>query len=144
VDDLNRLAPHIRCTGMCRPLLVDHEYRGLMRTSRPPHEVQHPSAGRGMTGHSVRKSEGLACSKLRLLGGLPMTWWLHWSRWAHDWSHPICSAGTGRRIDGGARHADRLAERFGLVPLTALSWVRLVGDLWLVGTHPHWATSASR
>lgn len=24
-----------------------------------------------------------------------------------------------------------------------LSWVRLVGDVWLVGTHPQWATSAS-
>jgi hypothetical protein len=29
------------------------------------------------------------------------------------------------------------------VPLTLLSWVRLVGDVWLVGTHPGWPTSAS-
>jgi hypothetical protein len=29
------------------------------------------------------------------------------------------------------------------VPLTLLSWVRLVGDVWLVGTHPEWPASAS-
>ena len=39
--------------------------------------------------------------------------------------------------------ADWLRERFGAVPLTLLSWVRLVGDVWLVGTHPQWPTSAS-
>jgi hypothetical protein len=27
--------------------------------------------------------------------------------------------------------------------MTLLSWVRLVGDVWLVGTHPRWATSAA-
>ena len=32
---------------------------------------------------------------------------------------------------------------FGRVPLTLLSWVRLVGDVWLVGTHPLWTASAS-
>src|SRR6266516_1310240 len=40
-------------------------------------------------------------------------------------------------------HAGWLEERLGSVPLTLLSWVRLVGDVWLVGTHPQWATSAS-
>jgi hypothetical protein len=40
-------------------------------------------------------------------------------------------------------HAAWLQQRFGPVPLTLLSWVRLVGDVWLVGTHPEWATSAS-
>jgi len=40
-------------------------------------------------------------------------------------------------------HADWLEERFGPVPMTLLSWVRLAGDVWLVGTHPQWATSAS-
>lgn len=40
-------------------------------------------------------------------------------------------------------HADWLEERFGPVPMTILSWVRLAGDVWLVGTHPQWATSAS-
>ncbi len=29
------------------------------------------------------------------------------------------------------------------MPLTLLSWLRLVGDVWLVGTHPQWAGSAS-
>jgi hypothetical protein len=41
-----------------------------------------------------------------------------------------------------ADHAAWLQERFG-VPMTLLSWVRLVGDVWLVGTHPHWPMSAS-
>jgi hypothetical protein len=27
--------------------------------------------------------------------------------------------------------------------MTLLSWVRLVGDVWLVGTHPQWTGSAS-
>jgi hypothetical protein len=30
----------------------------------------------------------------------------------------------------------------GLLPLTLLSWVRLVGDVWLVGTHLLWTASA--
>ncbi|MGX7672606.1 hypothetical protein [Plantactinospora sp. DSM 117369] len=42
-----------------------------------------------------------------------------------------------------AEHADWLAERFGDVPMTVLSWTRLVGDVWLVGSHPQWETSAS-
>jgi hypothetical protein len=44
-------------------------------------------------------------------------------------------------------HAPRLVAwlqgRFDAVPMTLLSWVRLVGDVWLVGTHPHWPESAS-
>jgi hypothetical protein len=42
-----------------------------------------------------------------------------------------------------AEHADWLEERFGDVPMTVLSWTQLVGDVWLVGTHPQWPTSAS-
>ena len=42
-----------------------------------------------------------------------------------------------------AQHAEWLEQRFGPVPLTLLSWVRLVGDVWLVGTHPEWQKSAS-
>jgi hypothetical protein len=44
---------------------------------------------------------------------------------------------------GAVEQADWLVERFGAVPMTFLSWVRLVGDVWLVGTHPRWPTSAS-
>jgi hypothetical protein len=45
---------------------------------------------------------------------------------------------------GAAAHADWLLERFGgAVPMTLLSWVRIVGDVWLVGTHPRWETSSS-
>jgi hypothetical protein len=36
-----------------------------------------------------------------------------------------------------------LEQRFASVPMTLLSWLRLVGDVWLVGTHPHWAASAA-
>ena len=43
---------------------------------------------------------------------------------------------------GAAAHADWLQQRFGMLPMTLLSWVRIVGDIWLVGSHPQWATSA--
>lgn len=36
-----------------------------------------------------------------------------------------------------------LEDRFEFVPMTLLSWLRLVGDVWLVGTHPHWAASSA-
>jgi hypothetical protein len=42
-----------------------------------------------------------------------------------------------------AELAGWLEERFASVPMTLLSWLRLVGDVWLVGTHPHWAASAA-
>ena len=35
-----------------------------------------------------------------------------------------------------------LEERVGPVPMTVSSWLRLVGDVWLVGTHPRWEASA--
>lgn len=44
---------------------------------------------------------------------------------------------------GAAELAGWLQERFGAVPMTLLSWVRLVGDVWLVGTHPQWPESAA-
>jgi hypothetical protein len=44
---------------------------------------------------------------------------------------------------GAEELADWLRGRFGAVPMTLLSWVRLVGDVWLVGTHPQWPESAS-
>ncbi|SMO55869.1 hypothetical protein [Propioniciclava tarda] len=44
-------------------------------------------------------------------------------------------------------HADRLAswleETLGPIPLALSSWLRIVGDVWLVGTHPDWPESAS-
>lgn len=36
-----------------------------------------------------------------------------------------------------------LEEHFGAVPLTLSSWIRIVGDVWFVGTHPRWQASAS-
>lgn len=42
-----------------------------------------------------------------------------------------------------AGHAQWLDDTFGPVPLTVLSWVRLVGDVWFVGTHPQAADSAA-
>jgi hypothetical protein len=42
-----------------------------------------------------------------------------------------------------AGHARWLEQNFGPVPLTLLSWVRIVGDVWLVGTHPEWPESAA-
>jgi hypothetical protein len=40
-------------------------------------------------------------------------------------------------------HVEWLEQRFGTVPMTLSSWVRIVGDVWLVGTHPRWEASAS-
>ncbi|GIJ50957.1 hypothetical protein Val02_78430 [Virgisporangium aliadipatigenens] len=42
-----------------------------------------------------------------------------------------------------AEHADWLANQYTEIPMTVLSWVRLVGDVWLVGTHPQWPASVS-
>ena len=42
-----------------------------------------------------------------------------------------------------AAHAQWLDHTFGPVPLTVLSWVRLVGDVWLVGTHSQAIDSAA-
>lgn len=36
-----------------------------------------------------------------------------------------------------------LEQTFGPVPMVVSSWVRIVGDVWLVGTHPEWETSAA-
>ena len=36
-----------------------------------------------------------------------------------------------------------LEQTFGPVPMVLSSWVRFVGDVWLVGTHPEWETSAA-
>ncbi len=35
-----------------------------------------------------------------------------------------------------------LDDSFTSVPLAVRSWLRIVGDVWLVGTHPAWPTSA--
>lgn len=32
-------------------------------------------------------------------------------------------------------------QPFGPIPLTVSSWIRLVGDVWFVGTHPYWEQS---
>jgi hypothetical protein len=38
---------------------------------------------------------------------------------------------------------DWLEKTFGPVPMVLSSWVRIVGDVWMVGTHPEWETSAA-
>jgi hypothetical protein len=40
-------------------------------------------------------------------------------------------------------YAAWLEQRFGSVPLTLLSWIRIVGDVWLVGSHPDWPESSA-
>jgi hypothetical protein len=35
-----------------------------------------------------------------------------------------------------------LEAEFGPIPLALSSWIRLVGDVWLVGTHPEWSESS--
>jgi hypothetical protein len=39
--------------------------------------------------------------------------------------------------------ADWLKSNFAVVPMTMLSWLRLVGDVWFVGTHPEWENASS-
>jgi hypothetical protein len=63
---------------------------------------------------------------------------------------PLVASDVGEHSDpairlrtGRAQELDWLEERFGPVPMTLLAWVRLVGDVWLVGTHPKSATAAS-
>lgn len=36
-----------------------------------------------------------------------------------------------------------LTRHVGAVPMTLVSWLRLVGDVWFVGTHPHWPGSSA-
>lgn len=47
-----------------------------------------------------------------------------------------------RSTPNAVEHAEWLDAHFGPLPLTLLSWIRLVGDVWLVGTHPRWPRSA--
>lgn len=49
---------------------------------------------------------------------------------------------TGPSLDAEA-FVGWLEETFGAVPMALSSWVRIVGDVWLVGTHPKWEVSAS-
>ena len=44
---------------------------------------------------------------------------------------------------GAEDQARWLVEHFGDVPMTVLSWLRIVGDVWLVGTHPDWPEAAA-
>ena len=41
----------------------------------------------------------------------------------------------------GAELANWAEGRFGPVPMTVSSWLRVVGDVWLVGSHPEWPES---
>jgi hypothetical protein len=52
---------------------------------------------------------------------------------AVPWVPPTAAAG---------QYANWLTAQTGPVPLTVLSWIRIVGDVWLVGTHPQWPESA--
>lgn len=40
-------------------------------------------------------------------------------------------------------HVRWLEATFGPVPMSVSSWVRLVGDVWLVGTHPRWPEASA-
>lgn len=51
---------------------------------------------------------------------------------------PFLPAGPGAETQ-----ARWLEAHFGDVPMTLLSWLRIVGDVWLVGTHPDWPEACS-
>jgi hypothetical protein len=38
---------------------------------------------------------------------------------------------------------DWLQTRFAAVPMTLVAWLRIVGDVWLVGSHPQWTDAAA-
>ncbi|MEZ5231375.1 MAG: hypothetical protein R2749_01495 [Acidimicrobiales bacterium] len=38
---------------------------------------------------------------------------------------------------------DWLHQNFDAVPMSLVSWLRIVGDVWLVGTHPAWSDAGS-
>ncbi|MDT0529138.1 hypothetical protein RM555_09050 [Micromonospora sp. DSM 115977] len=40
-------------------------------------------------------------------------------------------------------HLYWLEQRLGPLPMVLSSWIRIVGDVWLVGTHPQWPSSAA-
>ncbi|WP_433132723.1 hypothetical protein ACQPWW_13930 [Micromonospora sp. CA-240977] len=44
---------------------------------------------------------------------------------------------------GAEEHLHWLEQRLGPVPMVLSSWIRIVGDVWLVGTHPQWPNSAA-
>jgi hypothetical protein len=44
---------------------------------------------------------------------------------------------------GAEEHLHWLEQRLGPVPMVVSSWIRIVGDVWLVGTHPRWPSSAA-
>ncbi|MER7420837.1 hypothetical protein ABT346_29320 [Micromonospora peucetia] len=43
----------------------------------------------------------------------------------------------------GEEHLCWLEERLSPLPMVLSSWMRIVGDVWLVGTHPQWPSSAA-
>ncbi len=45
--------------------------------------------------------------------------------------------------EGALPVLDWLNETFDSVPMTLVSWLRIVGDVWLVGTHPDWPDAGS-
>ncbi|MEU8185410.1 hypothetical protein AB0B85_27970 [Micromonospora sp. NPDC049044] len=46
--------------------------------------------------------------------------------------------------DAGAHeHLSWLEQHLGPLPMVLSSWIRIVGDVWLVGTHPRWPNSAA-
>lgn len=49
---------------------------------------------------------------------------------------------TGPRPDA-EQFVGWLEQTFGPIPMVLSSWVRIVGDVWMVGTHPEWETSAA-
>ncbi|MBM0278240.1 hypothetical protein [Micromonospora tarensis] len=44
---------------------------------------------------------------------------------------------------GAEEHLHWLEQRIGPIPMVLSSWIRIVGDVWLVGTHPQWPNSAA-
>jgi len=111
---------------------VWHELRQLGDRVRDPGLIEDASAVCDEMAHRARRNIETLIERLTAQG-----YQFHANDDAQDPVVPL----LGPTGDAPALQ-DWLAERFGPLPLTLSAWIRIVGDVWLVGTHPEWAESA--
>jgi len=111
--------------------LVWHELRQLGKAVREPGLIEEAQLVCDEMARRARHNVDVLVGRLNDAG-----YRFHWGGDERNSTtpHDAPSAAAGE-------HAEWLEERFGPVPLALLSWVRIVGDVWLVGTHPDWPGS---
>jgi len=111
---------------------VWHELRQLGDRVREPELIEDASAVCDEMAHRARRNIETLIERLTAQG-----YRFHANDDAQDPVIPL----LGPTMDAPALQ-DWLVERFGPLPLTLSAWIRIVGDVWLVGTHPEWPKSA--